>query len=52
MIEGSYVLQDLDEVLSAQLAGSTASGDELRQPHVVHPSLLFSRAAAARSGAA
>ena len=36
MIEGSNVLQDLDQVLSAQLAGSTASRNELRQAQVAH----------------
>jgi hypothetical protein len=41
MIEGSDVLQDLDQVLSAQLAGSTAGRNELRQSQFAHQALLF-----------
>jgi len=40
MIKGSNVLQDLDQVLSAKLASSTAGWDELRQPQVFHALLL------------
>ena len=40
MIEGSDLLQDLDQVLSAQLAGSTAGRNELRESQFAHRILL------------
>ena len=36
MTERRNLLQDLNQVLSAKLAGSTASRNELRQTHLVH----------------
>jgi hypothetical protein len=40
MIQGHSVLQDLDEVLSSQLARSAAGGHERRQSDLVHVDLL------------
>ena len=36
MIEGWDLLEDLDQVLGAQLAGSTARGNERRESDLVH----------------
>jgi hypothetical protein len=36
MIEGGNPFQDLDQVLSGQLARSTACGYELREPNFAH----------------
>ena len=49
VIERSYVLQDLDEALSGELAGSTASGDERRQSDLAHD-LLLARSMRVRRG--
>jgi hypothetical protein len=54
MTVGRDLLQDLDQVLSAQLAGSTAGRNELREPQVVHRILLVVQrpAATGRAGLA
>jgi hypothetical protein len=36
MIEGREPTKDLNQVLSAQLAGSTAGGHELGEAHLAH----------------
>jgi hypothetical protein len=38
MIEGSDLLQDLNQILGAKLTGSTAGLDETGQSHVLHDS--------------
>ena len=45
MIEGREPTKDLNQVLSAELAGSTASGHELGEAHLAHriSSLQFMR---------
>jgi len=36
MIEGREPAKDLNQVLSAELAGSTAGGNELGEAHLAH----------------
>jgi hypothetical protein len=49
VIEGSNLLQDLDQILGAELTGSTARLDEGGQPDVLHPASSGSMNVATRT---